>query len=113
MYYTSATIIIGFSILALSNFVPTVLFGLLTGVAMALALGAALTVLPLMLVIFKPFGPHPVERRPPPEMAQDDRQANSPHGAQQHGRAPSVGGGRLPGRHRPDPPGRLYGCSRK
>ena len=36
MYYTSVTIIIGFSILAISNFKPSVYFGLLTGLAMAM-----------------------------------------------------------------------------
>jgi predicted RND superfamily exporter protein len=56
MYYTSATIIIGFSILALSNFVPSVYFGLLTGLVMLIALLAALTLLPQMLILAKPFG---------------------------------------------------------
>ncbi len=56
MYYTSATIIIGFSILALSNFIPSVLFGLLTGLAMLMALLAALTLLPQLLITVKPFG---------------------------------------------------------
>ncbi len=57
MYYTSVTIIIGFSILVLSNFIPSIYFGLLTGLAMAIALIAALTLLPQLLVVFKPFGP--------------------------------------------------------
>lgn len=57
MYYTSVTIIIGFSILSLSNFIPTVLFGLLTGFAMAMALTAALTLLPRLIIMLKPFGP--------------------------------------------------------
>jgi len=56
MYYTSVTIIIGFSILALSNFRPSVYFGLLTGLAMLIALLAALTLLPQMLILVKPFG---------------------------------------------------------
>ncbi|MEE9303939.1 MAG: MMPL family transporter [Thiotrichaceae bacterium] len=56
MYYTSVTIIIGFSILALSNFIPSVYFGLLTGLAMFIALLAALTLLPQMLILAKPFG---------------------------------------------------------
>jgi predicted RND superfamily exporter protein len=56
MYYTSATIIIGFSILALSNFVPSVYFGLLTGMVMLTALLAALTLLPQMMILAKPFG---------------------------------------------------------
>ena len=56
MYYTSITIIIGFSILGLSNFIPIVNFGLLTGLAMLMALLAALTLLPQMLIMVKPFG---------------------------------------------------------
>lgn len=56
MYYTSITIIIGFSILVLSNFIPSVYFGLLTGLAMLIALLAALTLLPQMLILLKPFG---------------------------------------------------------
>ena len=57
MYYTSVTIIIGFSILALSNFIPSIYFGLLTGLAMLIALMAALTLLPQLLIFFKPLGP--------------------------------------------------------
>jgi predicted RND superfamily exporter protein len=60
MYYTSVTIIIGFSILALSNFLPSIYFGLLTGLAMLIALFAALTLLPQLLIVFKPFGPEAV-----------------------------------------------------
>ncbi len=56
MYYTSVTIIIGFSILALSNFVPSIYFGLLTGLAMLIALLADLTFLPVALILMKPFG---------------------------------------------------------
>lgn len=51
MYFTSVTIIIGFSILVFSNFVPTIFFGLLTAAAMVLALVANLTVLPSLLVL--------------------------------------------------------------
>ena len=57
MYYTSVTIIIGFSILVLSNFLPSIYFGLLTGLAMFIALFASLTLLPQLLVVIKPFGP--------------------------------------------------------
>lgn len=57
MYYTSAIIIVGFSILSLSNFWPTIYFGLFTGLAMFIALIAALTLLPQLLILFKPFGP--------------------------------------------------------
>ncbi|UCD89211.1 MAG: RND family transporter [Desulfobacterales bacterium] len=57
MYYTSVTIIIGFSILVMSNFIPSIYFGLLTGLAMFIALIASLTLLPQLLVVFHPFGP--------------------------------------------------------
>ncbi len=56
MFYTSFTIIAGFSILGLSNFTPSIYFGLLTGLAMFAALIGALLVLPLMILVFKPFG---------------------------------------------------------
>jgi uncharacterized protein len=56
MYYTSLTIIAGFSILVFSNFIPTILFGLLTGLAMFIAIVTALTLLPLLIIVFKPFG---------------------------------------------------------
>ena len=57
MYYTSVIIIVGFSILTFSNFIPSILFGLLTGVAMLVALLGALALLPKLILIFKPFGP--------------------------------------------------------
>jgi len=63
MYYTSITIIIGFSILVLSNFIPSIYFGLLTGLAMFIALISALTLLPQLIVLFKPFGPEPVKKQ--------------------------------------------------
>ncbi len=53
MVYTSVTITLGFSILALSEFVPTIYFGLLTGFAMMVALTANLTLLPLLLTLAK------------------------------------------------------------
>ena len=59
VFYTSATIVFGFSILVLSNFLPTVYFGLLTGLAMSIALLAALTLLPKLILLTKPFGPEP------------------------------------------------------
>ena len=55
IFFTSITIIFGFSILVLSNFVPTIIFGLLTGLAMLIALLAVLTLLPKLLILFKPF----------------------------------------------------------
>ena len=57
MYFTSMTIVAGFSILALSNFIPTVVFGLLTSLAMLVALIGSLTLLPRLLITFKPLGP--------------------------------------------------------
>ena len=55
MYYTTVTITLGFSILALSNFMPMIYFGLLTGFAMLIALLANMTLLPLLLAMFKPI----------------------------------------------------------
>ncbi len=52
MYFTSIIITIGFSILAFSNFLPTVHFGILTALAMVLAMLANLTVLPSLLIQF-------------------------------------------------------------
>lgn len=57
MYYTSLTITAGFSILALSSFIPTIYFGLLTSIAMIVAMLSNLTLLAGLLVIFKPLGP--------------------------------------------------------
>ncbi|MCD6188478.1 MAG: MMPL family transporter [Desulfuromusa sp.] len=54
MYYTSITIIIGFSILTLSSFIPTIYFGLFTGLAMLIAMFANLTLLALLLINWKP-----------------------------------------------------------
>jgi predicted RND superfamily exporter protein len=56
VFYTAITIIIGFSILVMSNFIPTIYFGLLTALAMFIALLAALTLLPKLILIFRPFG---------------------------------------------------------
>ncbi len=55
VFYTSITIILGFSILVLSNFIPTIYFGLFTALAMSVALLAALTLLPKLILIWKPF----------------------------------------------------------
>ncbi|MGM0953789.1 MAG: efflux RND transporter permease subunit [Pseudomonadota bacterium] len=56
MFFTSLTIITGFSILALSNFIPTIYFGLFTGFAMFMALVGALTLLPRLIVLVRPWG---------------------------------------------------------
>jgi len=53
---TSITIIFGFSILVLSNFIPTIYFGVFTGIAMLLALISVLTLLPKLILVIKPFG---------------------------------------------------------
>ena len=53
---TSITIVFGFSILVLSNFIPTIYFGIFTGLAMMLAMLLVLTLLPCFLISFKPFG---------------------------------------------------------
>lgn len=55
LFYTTITIVFGFSILTLSNFIPTILFGLLTALAMILALLGALTIMPLLLLKIRPF----------------------------------------------------------
>ncbi|MGE4397383.1 MAG: RND family transporter [Sulfurimonas sp.] len=52
MFYTSTIIMIGFCILVLSNFLPTIYFGLLTMIAMFMAIVADLLLLPVLLLIF-------------------------------------------------------------
>ena len=53
---TSITIVFGFSILVLSNFIPTIYFGIFTGIAMLLAMISVLTLLPKLILTLKPFG---------------------------------------------------------
>ena len=53
---TSITIVFGFSILVLSNFIPTIYFGIFTGIAMLLAMISVLTLLPKLILVVKPFG---------------------------------------------------------
>ncbi len=53
---TSITIIFGFSILVLSKFIPTIYFGIFTGLAMLLAMILVLTLLPSLILLIKPFG---------------------------------------------------------
>jgi len=53
---TSITIVFGFSILIFSKFIPTIYFGVFTGIAMLLAMISVLTLLPLLILISKPFG---------------------------------------------------------
>jgi len=52
---TSITIVFGFSILVLSNFIPTIYFGMFTGLAMLLAMISVLTLLPKLILVIKPF----------------------------------------------------------
>jgi len=59
IYYTTVTLVIGFSILSLSSFIPTIYFGLLTVLAITVALLASLTLLPQLLVLIKPYGKEP------------------------------------------------------
>jgi multidrug efflux pump subunit AcrB len=56
MYYTTLTLVIGFSTLMLSNFNPSIYFGALTIVAMTAAVVGALLLLPRLILIFKPLG---------------------------------------------------------
>ncbi len=53
---TSVTIVFGFSILVLSKFIPTIYFGIFTGLAMLLAMVSVLTLLPSLILFIKPFG---------------------------------------------------------
>ena len=53
---TSITIVFGFSILVFSKFIPTIYFGVFTGLAMLLAMISVLTLLPKLILILKPFG---------------------------------------------------------
>ena len=53
---TSITIVFGFSILVLSKFIPTIYFGIFTGLAMLLAMISVLTLLPTLILLIKPFG---------------------------------------------------------
>ncbi len=56
LYYTTLTVIIGFSTLTLSNFNPSIYFGLLTVLAMAAAVLGALLLLPRLIIWVKPLG---------------------------------------------------------
>ena len=60
---TSITIVFGFSILVLSNFIPTIYFGVFTGIAMLLAMISVLTLLPKLILILKPFGAETVNAK--------------------------------------------------
>jgi uncharacterized protein len=64
MYFTSITIMAGFSILVLSNFMPSIYFGVFTSLAMLVALIANLTLLPVLLLLIKPMGKLKQEQKP-------------------------------------------------
>jgi len=55
MFYTTLVITAGFLIMVFSNFVPTMYFGVLTGIAMVTALVANLVMLPMLIATFKPL----------------------------------------------------------
>lgn len=57
MYYTTLTLVVGFSTLTLSNFNPSLYFGVLTVIAMTAAVVGALLLLPRLILLFKPLGP--------------------------------------------------------
>jgi predicted RND superfamily exporter protein len=61
MYYTAVIIIVGFSVLAMSEFIPSIYFGLLTAFAMFAAILGSLTLLPKLILILKPLGPEKVQ----------------------------------------------------
>jgi len=54
MFYTSITVTLGFLILVLSNFIPSIYFGVFTAIAMLSALLANLTLLPKLILMVKP-----------------------------------------------------------
>ncbi len=57
MYYTTVTVVVGFSTLTLSNFNPSIYFGMLTVLAMIAAVVGALLLLPRLIILFRPLGP--------------------------------------------------------
>ncbi len=57
LYYTTMTVVIGFSMLTLSNFTPSIYFGLLTVLAMVAAVLGALLLLPRLIMLVRPLGP--------------------------------------------------------
>jgi hypothetical protein len=54
--YSNLTIIAGFAILSLSNFIPTIYFGIFTSMAMAAGFLGSLTLLPMLLAGLRPYG---------------------------------------------------------
>ena len=70
MVYSALPVILGFSILVFSNFVPSILFGLMVAFAITIALISDLNLLPSIIIVFKPFGRPP--RRPRLEPAGEE-----------------------------------------
>ena len=56
LLFTSTTIILGFLSLTMSNFNPTVYFGIFTALAMTMAIISSLVLLPALLIKLKPLG---------------------------------------------------------
>jgi len=56
MFYYSLATIVGFLVLVTSNFIPTLIFGLLTVIVLLVAIVSDLLFSPLLVVLFKPFG---------------------------------------------------------
>ena len=54
VFYTAITVSIGFLVLTLSNFIPSIYFGIFMAIAMLSAVVVNLTLLPKLLIIFKP-----------------------------------------------------------
>jgi predicted RND superfamily exporter protein len=52
MFFTSVIIMTGFSVLVLSNFIPTIYFGLLIMLAMFMAIASDLLLLPILILLF-------------------------------------------------------------
>ena len=92
MYYTTVTVVVGFSMLTLSNFTPSIYFGLLTVLAMVAAVLGALLLLPLLIILFKPLGPEAELMQCRPELRRLLYRAVHPSGLSRH--APGQAGGR-------------------
>lgn len=54
LYFTSITVTLGFVVLVLSSFVPSIYFGMLTSIAMLISLFATFSIIPLLLSTFSP-----------------------------------------------------------
>lgn len=56
MFYYSLATIVGFLVMVTSNFIPTLIFGLLTVIVLITAIISDLLFSPFLVVVFKPFG---------------------------------------------------------